>query len=232
MKKVADSTKSPGSGEGWFKIYHEGYRNGQWCSERIAANNGKLSIRVPKDIRGGDYLIRAETLALHQAQTTGGAQWYIGCGQLIINGSGGKRQPATIPIPSSKHSTANHAGVKYDLWNPSTNHNQYKIPGPAVYTPSNGGNTFAIEDRKERGNWNCLVENANWCARAVPSFKDEAGCYAAAGKCWTQLTNCYNSAPATGNKGCTEWEKTCTRYRNHCLACGATRSCNGKFPSK
>ena len=78
MKAVGDATKSPGYGAGWFKIWEDGYRNGKFCAQRIIDNNGRMTVRIPNDLKGGDYLIRAEQLALHQAENLGGAQWYIG----------------------------------------------------------------------------------------------------------------------------------------------------------
>ena len=78
MKAVSDATKSPGYGAGWFKIWEDGYRDGKFCAQRIIDNNGRMTVKIPNDLRGGDYLIRAEQLALHQAQILGGAQWYIG----------------------------------------------------------------------------------------------------------------------------------------------------------
>ena len=78
MKAVSDSTKSSGNGGGWFKIWEDGYRDGAFCTDRLRANDGRMTVKLPNDLKGGDYLIRAEQLALHQAQTVGGAQWYIG----------------------------------------------------------------------------------------------------------------------------------------------------------
>lgn len=78
MKKVSDSTKSPGTGAGWFKIWEDGFHDGKFCAQRIIDNGGRMTVRIPRDLQGGDYLIRAEQVALHQAQDLGGAQWYIG----------------------------------------------------------------------------------------------------------------------------------------------------------
>jgi len=78
----------------------------------------------------------------------------------------------------------------------------------------------------------CPVSNANWCSRPVPGFSDEAGCYRSCGDCWAQANACYKEAPATGNKGCKEWEKICEGYNAHCAKCGAERNCNGGFKMK
>ncbi|KAF8466216.1 family 61 glycoside hydrolase [Kalaharituber pfeilii] len=229
MKLVSDVIASPGAGNGWVKIWHDGYRDGKFCAQRLIENGGRMTVTIPRDFVGGDYLIRAEQLALHQAQNTGGAQWYIGCGQLTVSSTGGSASPAGVPIPG--HVKANDPGVLYNYWVPSKPHSQYVIPGPKPYVPGNTGGSHPIEHREEKGDWHlCIVENANWCAKPVPGFKNVAECWNASGNCWTQLNECYNTAPSTGNKGCREWEATCERYQAHCHTCEANRNCNGSFP--
>jgi cellulase len=43
-------------------------------SEVLNDNCGHYTFTVPKDIAPGDYLIRAEVIALHVASSVGGAQ--------------------------------------------------------------------------------------------------------------------------------------------------------------
>jgi hypothetical protein len=40
------------------------------------ANCGKVYFKVPADIAPGNYLVRAEVIALHVASSAGGAQFY------------------------------------------------------------------------------------------------------------------------------------------------------------
>lgn len=78
MKKVDDSTKDPGSGGGWFKIYEDGYKNGQWCNDRINQAGGVLTVTIPRDLKKGHYLIRGEHIGLHSAaEGQSGAQFYM-----------------------------------------------------------------------------------------------------------------------------------------------------------
>ena len=72
MKKVDDAKKDPGYGQGWFKIFEDGYKNGQWCNERVNQQGGWLYATIPQDIEGGQYLIRGEHIALHNTYTEGG----------------------------------------------------------------------------------------------------------------------------------------------------------------
>ena len=78
MKKVQDATKDPGYGSGWFKIYEDGYRDGDWCSARINKNGGKLVVSIPRDLVEGQYLIRGEHMGMHNAQDVGKAQFFVG----------------------------------------------------------------------------------------------------------------------------------------------------------
>lgn len=52
-----------------------------------------MTFKLPANLESGEYLLRSEMLALHGAQTVGGAQFYIGCMQLRITGPGGNCSP-------------------------------------------------------------------------------------------------------------------------------------------
>ncbi|KAI5807271.1 family 61 glycoside hydrolase [Peziza echinospora] len=227
LRKVSDINTSNAAGGGWFKIFEDGYRDGKFCSQRIIDSGGRMTVTIPRDIPGGAYLIRGEQLALHQAQDLGGAQWYIGCGQLVISSTGGDFYPGWVRIPG--HVKADDPGVLYNYWVPKRPHSEYVIPGPPVHIPVGGG-TRPVEHRTEPGNWSdCVATNANWCGKPVPSFTDEASCYRASQVCWTQLDACYRSAPATGSAGCHSYESVCSRYQRQCQTCGAARNCRGSF---
>ena len=38
-----------------------------------------MNVKIPSDIAAGDYLLRAEVIALHVASGLGGAQFYASC---------------------------------------------------------------------------------------------------------------------------------------------------------
>lgn len=52
----------------------------------------------------GNYLLRAEVIALHVAGSVGGAQFYMSCYQLQITG-GGSANPATVKLPGAYSAT-------------------------------------------------------------------------------------------------------------------------------
>ena len=65
MAKVADA-KTATSGS-FFKVAEDGYTGttASWGTEILNANCGKRAFTVPKSLASGDYLVRAEAIALH-----------------------------------------------------------------------------------------------------------------------------------------------------------------------
>ncbi|KAL7274969.1 hypothetical protein RUND412_002100 [Rhizina undulata] len=228
MKRVNNATTDTGSGSGWFKIWTDGYQDGAFCTDRLIANGGKMTVKIPKDLAAGQYLLRGEHLALHEAQNVGGAQWYIGCAQLFVYSTGGSASPKSVSIPG--YVTATDPGVLFNYW-ANEHPTNYVIPGPAAYTPTSAGGGVRVQSASAPVQGQCLVANANWCAVSVPSFTNEATCYSSTENCWNQLSTCYSTAPATGHTGCTKYEAICTSFQTYCATCGAARNCNGNFPS-
>jgi len=77
LKKVPDAKKDSGVGNGWFKIQEGGYTNGKWATNVVIENKGNQVINIPPCIENGQYLLRAEMVALHGARSTNGAQLYV-----------------------------------------------------------------------------------------------------------------------------------------------------------
>jgi lytic cellulose monooxygenase (C1-hydroxylating) len=82
MCKVADATTSDGSCS-WFKVAQDSYAGttASWGTEILNANCGKRTFTVPSSLAAGNYLVRAEAIALHAAGSSGGAQFYMSCYQ-------------------------------------------------------------------------------------------------------------------------------------------------------
>ncbi|KFA46174.1 hypothetical protein S40293_03767 [Stachybotrys chartarum IBT 40293] len=126
---VDDAATADGSGE-FFKIYEAGYfeANQTWANDLINEGCGLQSFTIPSDIAPGDYLLRAETVALHAAGSPNGAQYYMSCYQLRIEGSG-TATPAGVTFPGAYDAT--DPGLLINIYQTITN---YIIPGPAVYS--------------------------------------------------------------------------------------------------
>lgn len=140
MTKVTDAATADGS-TGWFKVFQDtwakvaGSSNGaadSWGTKDLNTCCGRMNFKIPADIPAGDYLLRAEAIALHAAQSSGGAQLYMTCYQITVTG-GGSASPATVVFPGAYKAT--DPGILIDIYSPIVS---YVAPGPAVYS---GGTT-------------------------------------------------------------------------------------------
>jgi len=119
-----------GAGNVWFKIWQKGYdaSRGKWCTDDMIDARGELrGITIPADLSPGNYLLRAEIIALHDAHMPHGAQPYVHCAELTLTGSG-SATPRGVAIPG----LYNDDDLRFDLYR---HYNSFAIPGPAVYVP-------------------------------------------------------------------------------------------------
>ncbi|EHA51323.1 hypothetical protein MCOR02_012202 [Pyricularia oryzae] len=134
MKKVENAATDPGSGDGWFKIQQDGWKDGpkgeQWGVDRLRKNKGKQQIIIPDCIEPGNYLLRAEIIALHEAAQAGkGPQFYMSCAQLKVNTRPGSK--ATVKKPAKTYDMTkvynkDVPGLTTDIYNTIT---KYEVPG-------------------------------------------------------------------------------------------------------
>ncbi|KAF5387879.1 hypothetical protein D9615_000830 [Tricholomella constricta] len=129
----APSTAASFNGQGavWTKIYSAGLLNPttqQWATDVVNANSGKHSVTIPASLPAGEYLLRAEIIALHVASSYPGAQIYIGCAQVKISG-GGSANPPKVALPGAYKGS--DPGITFNLYN---NPQSYTAPGPAVWS--------------------------------------------------------------------------------------------------
>lgn len=82
MSKVSNSATADGSTP-FFKIYEDtwaqntaggGGSDDYWGTKDLNKHCGKLDVKIPAGLAPGDYLLRAEAIALHAAGGSGGAQ--------------------------------------------------------------------------------------------------------------------------------------------------------------
>ena len=60
-----------------FKFFEDGYDGAEWAVDKMIAANGKFDMKLPACLPDGDYLFRAELIALHSAGGYPGAQFYV-----------------------------------------------------------------------------------------------------------------------------------------------------------
>jgi len=136
MAKVSNAASASTSGQKWFKVFEDGLDgSGSWGVDRMISNQGWVDFTMPTCIAPGQYLLRAEIIALHSASKQGAAQFYMGCAQINVSSSGSKTG-TTVSFPGAY--SASDPGILVSIYdkqgNPKGNGSPYKIPGPSVMT--------------------------------------------------------------------------------------------------
>ncbi|KAI1363732.1 glycoside hydrolase family 61 protein [Xylaria arbuscula] len=123
-KAPSTSANYDGSGD-WFKIFDWGpnFSSGQaqWTM------SGTYTGTIPRCIPSGEYLLRIQSLAIHNPGAT--PQWYISCGQVSVSGGGSTTPSPTVKIPGAFKAT--DPGYTANIY---TNFHSYTVPGPSVFT--------------------------------------------------------------------------------------------------
>ncbi len=81
---------------------------------------------MPKDIPSGNYLVRVESIALHQAENPGGAQFYLACAQVKVTDGGNGTPGPMVAFPGAYK--AGEPGLIFS-WRTKS----YTPPGPKVW---------------------------------------------------------------------------------------------------
>jgi len=120
----------------WFKIDGVGMTSTsgsppQFGDDVMIAANNTWTVTIPAGIKAGNYVLRHETIALHQAQSAGGSQPYPQCVNLMVTG-GGSDQPAGVLGTALYQET--DPGIMFNIYSQFTNTAQYPVPGPTLYS--------------------------------------------------------------------------------------------------
>ncbi|KAJ7816244.1 glycoside hydrolase [Mycena leptocephala] len=115
----------------WFKISEQGTQsNGNWMQEQLY-NGLPVNVTIPANLKAGNYLLRHEVIALHMAQSLGGAELFPGCVQLTVTGNG------TIELTGNEFANfpgtykPNDPGILVDVYT-NFQGDKYQFPGPPV----------------------------------------------------------------------------------------------------
>ncbi|ROW08354.1 hypothetical protein VMCG_03241 [Cytospora schulzeri] len=137
MSKAPDGTAAneyDGSGD-WFKVYELTYyeitdAGIQWASYPPGTSGlTNFTLDLPAELPAGEYLMRAEHIALHAAEEFEGAQYYMGCAQLSVSGSGAGTPSPTSKIPGQY--TGHEDGLIIDIYYPIPTN--YTAPGISTW---------------------------------------------------------------------------------------------------
>ncbi|KAJ3339028.1 hypothetical protein HDU93_008779 [Gonapodya sp. JEL0774] len=153
MQQTASPQTAP-TAAGWFKVFENTFTSADgWCSVKLIANGGILSVPLPSTLPTGSYKLRAEISSvrtadvLFTANPQRGIQFSVFCIDLTVaKGAGAAASFApTVNIPG--YLTGTSAGVVYDV---KTGHGANNLmvgwdyPNPfgppvATITPTAGG---------------------------------------------------------------------------------------------
>ncbi|KAI1424273.1 endoglucanase II [Xylaria sp. FL1777] len=127
MSKAPSTAASyDGSGE-WFKIKDFGPTFSGGSSTWPLAQT--YTYQLPTCIANGEYLLRIQSLAIHNPWPAGIPQFYISCAQVKVTGGSGTANPTNTLIPGAFKAT--DPGYTVNIY---TNFNNYTVPGPAPMT--------------------------------------------------------------------------------------------------
>ncbi|PNS15409.1 hypothetical protein CAC42_668 [Sphaceloma murrayae] len=119
----------------FFKIAHAGLLKNPntsstdlyWAANAVRDNDNIATVRIPSNIKAGDYVLRHEIIALHSAFNVSGAQFYPQCVNLRVSGGGDLQPPGVLATKLYKQKAP---GILINIyWPPLTG---YKIPGPKI----------------------------------------------------------------------------------------------------
>lgn len=128
-KAPSGQTADQMTGEGpvWFKISQDYPTITSQSITWPSMGKTTLNVKIPSCIPSGDYLLRVEHIALHSAGSVGGAQLYISCAQLTVEGGSGSLPSNLVSIPGVYKAT--DPGLLVNIYYPIPVN--YKPPGGA-----------------------------------------------------------------------------------------------------
>ncbi|KAJ6470760.1 glycoside hydrolase, partial [Mycena vitilis] len=114
----------------WFKIDEQGVgKDGSWAQAKLDTG-APATLTLPATLAAGNYLLRVEILALHTAQSPGGAEFYPACAQLSVAGTGTGKPTAGELVRLPGAYTGTDKGILVDVYD--LPEGGYVFPGPRV----------------------------------------------------------------------------------------------------
>ncbi|KAJ8060677.1 hypothetical protein OCU04_010984 [Sclerotinia nivalis] len=196
MKKVNDATTDVGYGPGWFKISEQGLNVATqgWATTDLINNAGIQSMTIPSCIANGQYLLRAELIALHAASGLQGAQLYMECAQINVSGGTGTSSPSTVSFPGAY--AQNDPGILINIYQSLSS---YAIPGPTPFAcgaAQSTANSSTSTSSTTKATSTTLASSAKTSSSVAATGTAVAALYAqCGGQGWNGATTC-----ATGSQ--------------------------------
>ncbi|KAI9163100.1 Endo-beta-1,4-glucanase D [Paramyrothecium foliicola] len=139
----------------WFKVYELttsaiNSQGLQWATFPNSVGSQNFTFTLPSNLRPGNYLVRPEHIALHGAGQVGGAQFYLGCAQIQVTGSGTGNPSPVVKFPGAY--TGTEPGVVVNLYWPVPT--SYTPPGPRTWPNGCTDHTVNLWGRASDGDCN------------------------------------------------------------------------------
>ncbi|KAI1335969.1 glycosyl hydrolase family 61-domain-containing protein [Xylariaceae sp. FL0016] len=132
LASSGDVTTYEGDGD-WFKVHQSllctagdaaSLREGAWCMY----GEDRIEFEIPSTIPDGQYLVRAEHIALHGAHD-GQAEFYYACAQVSVSGNSATAVPTPTTLIPVLYNVEDPE-INFSLWGSSTSYDF--IPGIEV----------------------------------------------------------------------------------------------------
>lgn len=145
-KCAGDFGSCDGSGNGWFKIDQGGFHGdgttvfldtespSGWDIAALVGDGKSWTSTFPAGLAPGNYLVRHELIALHQANNP---QFYPECAQVEITGSGTASPSADQMVAIPGYCQDSDPNIRVNI-NDHSIPQTYTVPGPVVFTGSGG----------------------------------------------------------------------------------------------
>lgn len=105
------------------------FGKGQWALAKLIQDYSTWKVKIPAQLKAGQYMIRNELVAMHSPKAP---QHYIACVQIDVQGSGTTSLPAGVK--SNQLYNSNSILATYDVY---ANPGSFQLPSsPAVWNPS------------------------------------------------------------------------------------------------
>ncbi|KAG8892047.1 hypothetical protein FRC01_014377, partial [Tulasnella sp. 417] len=140
----------------WVKIDEAGREGnqpeGDWIQATTLHVSKPYSMKLPDNLPAGNYLMRHEVIALHNAQSEGLAEFYPSCIQLTVSGGSSKANfpSSTVDFPGAYSAT--DPGILINVYNPTTE--AYQFPGPSLSFTSDSGSSNDNTNSNDNGDNN------------------------------------------------------------------------------
>jgi cellulase len=122
--------------KGWID---DSIEEGYWAADQLLEDDSSWNITVPMELKAGEYVLRTEIIALHQAhlavgngtKSPVGAEFYPQCISLSVEGNGARSVEGGVD--ARRFYRGDDKGIAYRTLHETREHADYVIPGPKIW---------------------------------------------------------------------------------------------------